>query len=36
MYGQLVQMPLLLINLVVLGMPTLMDALDMLNGGMGF
>ena len=32
MMGQLVQMPLLLINMVVLALPTLMNALDMLSG----
>ncbi len=32
MMGQVVQMPLLLINMIVLAMPTLMNALDMLAG----
>lgn len=33
MYGQIVQMPLLLINMLVLAMPTLMNAMSMLSGG---
>ncbi len=32
MMGQIIQMPLLLINMVVLALPTLMNALDMLSG----
>lgn len=36
MYGQVAQMPLLLVNMIVLALPTLMDALDMLGGGMSF
>lgn len=33
MWGQVIQMPLLLINMLVLAMPTLMNAMEMLGGG---
>ena len=34
MYGQIVQMPLLLLNTAILGLPTIYDTLGMLSGGM--